>query len=307
MNRFMNHGSTDRKSMRLRARTLLAALAVLALLATACGNGETDTTDTDSINIGWIPWDEAIAVTYLWEHILEERGYDIQLTQLDVAPVYQGLADGDIDVFLDAWLPQTHSDYWERYGDQVEDLGIWYTGATLNLAVPADMDITSIADLQGNADLFGGRIVGIEPGAGLMRMTREEVVPTYGLEDYNVIEGSTPAMLAELQRALDRDEPIVVTLWHPHWAYAAYDIKDLEDPEGALGGAEQLHVLGRTGFSGDFPEVAEWMANFEMPDDALASLEELVINTYEGGQEREAVLEWLEDPQNQALVDSWLT
>lgn len=303
---------SDRRN---RARTprgvlLVAILAALALLAAACGNGDSGTNgggDSQAVNIGWIPWDEDVAVTHLWKYLLEEEGYEVELTQLDVAPVYQGLADGDVDVFLDAWLPQTHSDYWERFGDELEDVGIWYDSGTLNLAVPADLDVETIADLQGNADMFGGRIIGIEPGAGLMRVTREEAVPTYGLDDYTVVEGSTPAMLAELERALDRDEPIVVTLWHPHWAYAAYDIKDLEDPEGAMGGAENLHVLGRPGFSEDFPELAGWLENFEMPDDALASLEALVINEYDEGEEQEAVEEWLSDSDNRALVDGWMS
>lgn len=303
----MNQSPTKRATP--RALVAVAILATLALLGAACGNDNGTAGDggAQSVNIGWIPWDEDIAVTYLWQHLLEEEGYDVELTQLDVAPVYQGLADGDVDVFLDAWLPQTHSDYWERFGDQVEDIGIWYDSGTLNLAVPADLDIETIADLQGNAEMFNERIVGIEPGAGLMRVTREEAVPTYGLEDYTVVEGSTPGMLAELERALDRDEPIVVTLWHPHWAYAAYDIKDLEDPEGAMGGAENLHVLGREGFSEDYPELTGWLENFEMPDEALASLEQLVLNDYDEGEEQEAVEEWLSDPENQALVDGWMS
>lgn len=275
--------------------------------ATGDGSDDEEAEAGGSVNIGWIPWDEDIAVTQLWNHILAEEGYDVELTQLDVAPVYSGMAQGDIDVFLDGWLPTTHEDYYAEFGDQLEDIGSWYDNGTLNLAVPSYVDATTIADLEGRADEFNGQIVGIEPGAGLMRITREEAIPTYGLEDYELVESSTPSMLSELERALDREEPIVVTLWHPHWAYAAYDIKDLEDPEGAMGDAEQLHVLARDGFGEDFPQLAEWLGNFEMPDDALASLEDLVLNEYEEGQESEAVEEWLEDESNQELVDSWLT
>lgn len=305
----MSHRSTNRGTR--RGLLIIAILTTFTLLAAACGNGDSGTAgdgESKSVNIGWIPWDEDIAVTHLWKNLLEKEGYEVELTQLEVAPVYQGLANGDVDVFLDGWLPETHSDYWARFGDELEQLGVWYDSGTLNIAVPANLeDINSIADLKGQADRFDNRIVGIEPGAGLMRVTREEAIPTYGLEDYELVESSTPAMLTELERSLDRDEPIVVTLWHPHWAYAAYDIKDLEDPEGAMGGAEELHALGRPGFSEDFPEFAEWLGNFEMPDEDLASLEELVINEYEEGQEQEAVEEWLSDPDNQALVDSWMS
>ncbi len=245
-------------------RMLATVLAVIALVTTACGDdddGDAAAPDAegpaeaeqaagscdDPISIGWIPWDEDVAVTYLWQHLLEEAGHEVELTQLDVAPVYQGVAAGDLDLFLDAWLPETHADYWDQFSDDVEDLGVWYDQGTLNLAVPSYVDAETIGDLAGSPDRYGGRIVGIEPGAGLMRVTREEVIPTYGLDDYDLVEGSTPAMLAELQRALDGEEPVVVTLWHPHWAYSAYDIKDLEDPEGAMGDAEQLHAIARGG------------------------------------------------------------
>lgn len=307
-----------------RGRWWLGALfLVVALVATACGGDTTDTGagaqdggDTEgalpgegkTVRIGLIPWDEDVAVTALWQHLLEERGYEVDITQLDVAPTYSGLAEGDLDLFLDAWLPQTHADYWDQFGDQVEDLGTWYDQGTLNIAVPTYVeDIETIGDLKGNAEMFGGEIIGIEPGAGLMRTTREEAIPAYGLEDYRLVEGSTPAMLAELERATNDEEPIVVTLWHPHWAYSAFPIKDLKDPKNAMGDAEKLKALGRSGFSEDFPTLAEWLGNFELPDEALASLEQLVINEYDDGEEQEAVQEWLSDPENQELVDSWLT
>lgn len=314
--------------MRRGPLLLVAIIAVFGLLATACGDDDgdegaaddggdtTETTaadgdggegcDLDTIQIGWIPWDEDVAVTFLWKNILEENGYTVELTQLDVAPVYEGLAAGDLDLFLDAWLPTTHEDYWAEHGDDLEDLGIWYDNGTLNIAVPSYVEAETIGDLAGMADTFGGEIIGIEPGAGLMRITREEAMPTYGLEeDYTLVEGSTPAMLAELERALEDEEPVVVTLWHPHWAYSAYDIKDLEDPEGAMGEAEELHALARSGFGEECPEVAGWIGNFEMDDASLASLEELVINEYGSGSEPEAVEEWLSDSANQELVDEW--
>lgn len=307
---------------------LLAALVlvVLSLAVTACGDEEPTATteapattdapatteapsggDLGEVRIGWIAWDECIATTYLWKRILEDEGYSVSLTQLDAAPVYAGLAAGDIDFFTDAWLPTTHEDYWNEYGDQLEDINVWYDKGTLELTVPTYLeDINSIADLKGNADMFGGVIVGIEPGAGLTRLTREAVMPGYELDGYELLEGSTPAMLAELDRAIDREEPIVVTLWRPHWVYAAHDLKDLDDPQGLFGEGDKMHILARLGFSEDFPAVAGWLANFRMDDDSLAKLSQFVIDDYGSGREEEAVEAWLSEPANQALVDGWL-
>ncbi|GLU50122.1 glycine betaine ABC transporter substrate-binding protein [Nocardiopsis ansamitocini] len=285
-----------------RATSIAAGLASLTLLATACGGGSDlagggdeggSDADNKSINIALIPWEEAIASTNMWKVVLEDLGYDVTITDVDVAPMYQGVANGDIDLFLDTWLPQTHSDYWDEYGDQLEDLGYWYDNATLTVTVPSYVeDVNSIADLADDADLFDSRIVGIEAGSGLMRTVREEAIPTYGLEDYDLLESSTAAMLAELDSAIADEKPIVVTLWRPHIAYAQYDLKDLEDPEGAMGEAEKIHMVGRDGFGADYPELAGWLSDFQLNDDELGDLEQAVLVDHESDPEAGA-REWL--------------
>lgn len=277
-----------------RLTSLGAGIASLALLATACGGdgGGVATGPEDgeggnqAISIGLIPWEEDIAVTNLWKVVLEEKGYDVTVENVDVAPLYQGLAQGDIDLFLDTWLPDTHGDYWEQYGDQLEDVGIWYDNATLELTVPAYMeDVNSIEDLKGMEDEFDGKIIGIESGSGLVRTTKEEAMPAYGLDGYTLVESSTAAMLAELDSAIAAEKPIVVTLWRPHIAYADYDLKDLEDPEGAMGAGEQIHMVARDGFAEEFSELNGWLQNFKLTDEQLADLEDLVINKHADDEE----------------------
>src|SRR5690606_38926888 len=131
----------------------------------------------------------------------------------------------------DAWLPVTHDPYWKKYGNKLEDLGSWYDETSLELTVPAYVkDVDSLEDLKGKGSLFNKRIVGIEPGAGMMSTLKKKVLKDYDLgKEYKVVDSSTPAMLAELKRAYNKKEPIVVTLWSPHWAYSDYDLKKLED------------------------------------------------------------------------------
>jgi glycine betaine/proline transport system substrate-binding protein len=144
--------------------------------------------------------------------------------------------------------------------------------------------------------MFDGRIVGIEPGAGLTRTTKDSVMPAYGLTDsYELVESSTTAMLAELEGAVGAEEDIVVTLWRPFWAYSQFPMKDLEDPEGSLGEPEGLHNLARAGFSDDCSEVAELMGDFELTDEQYGTLENLVVNEYGEGKYAEAVDAWFEE------------
>jgi glycine betaine/proline transport system substrate-binding protein len=309
--------------------TWAVGLISAALLLTACGGDddgaddgdaaeETDedasgaddedggeiTGQGDTISIGWMPWEEAIAVTNLWQAILEENGFEVEQQQLDPGLVFEGVSTGDLDLFLDAWLPNTHADYWDQYSEDVEDFGQWLDDAPLTWTVPAYVDeVDSIADLADNADLFNGTITGIEPGAGLTNISQNEVIPTYGLEDdFELLESSTPAMLSELDNAIQNEEPILVTLWRPHPAYAEYDLKDLEDPENALGDPDSIHAIARAGFGDDYPELAEALQNFQFEHDALSELEVQVLE--EEGQELEGAEAWLDE--NRDLVNEWL-
>jgi len=289
-----------------RGLSLAAGIAAVALTATACGGGDDASADTNAsggaeakeITLGYIPsWTDGLSMAYLWKNVLEHRGYDVEMQEIsDAAPLYAGVAEGDIDVYPSAWSEVTHADYMEEYGDDLEDLGAWYEGAKLTFAVPEYTDVSSIEDLAGQADRFDGKIVGIEPGAGLTRTTKESVMPQYGLTDsYELVESSTTAMLAELQAAVDAHEDVVVTLWRPFWANSEFPVKDLDDPKGALGESEGLHNIARKGFSEDFAEVAGLMQNFTLDDDQYGSLENLVVNEYGEGEYDEAVEAWLED------------
>jgi glycine betaine/proline transport system substrate-binding protein len=290
-----------------RLVALLAALFALVLVAAGCGGRQAETGEqAKKINIGYIAWDEDIAVSHLYKVLLKRQGYkeeDIKLTELEAGPTYAGLAQGNIDLFLDAWLPSTHGDYWKQYSGQLEDLGIWYNQATLNIAVPNYVNINSIDELKGKAGEFKGAITGIDPGAGETRITRDQMMPAYGLTgEYQLQTSSSTAMLTSLEKAINEKAPIVVTLWHPHWAYAKYPIKDLKDPKGAMGSAEELHAIGRKNFSQDFPQLTQMIKKFKLDDQSLASLEN-AINSAPKGQEDAAAEKWANE--NPAIINSF--
>jgi glycine betaine/proline transport system substrate-binding protein len=301
----------------LRRVATTATVLTLGLAATACGSEGGAEAGADSaaanggggscetVTMGIIPsWTDGLSMAHLWKDVLEDEGYTVEIEKLsEAAPLYTGLANGDIDIYPSAWPEVTHASYMDKYGDQIEDLGTYYDNAKLTFAVPEYTDVDSIEDLQGNAEQFDGQIIGIEPGAGLTEVTKESVIPSYNLgDDYQLVESSTTAMLAELKKATESQEDIVVTLWRPFWANSSFPIKDLEDPEGALGEPEGLHELGREGFSEDCPEVAEMIGNATLTDEQYGSLENMVVNEYGQGKEAEAVDAWLE--QNQDWVDS---
>lgn len=287
--------------------------AVLAVLMAACSPAE-----HDRISIGVLPWAEVTATAELWAFLLEAEGYEVDLVRIDttspggvtrtgevsvVDGLYAQLAEGQIDVWTGAWLPQTHAPQLAEHGSDIEVVGTWFEGARLTWAVPTSSELTSIADLSGQGEVFGGEIIGIEPGSGHVRVSRDEVLPAYGLEDeYTLTTGSTSAMLAALDRAVAVDRPIVVTLWDPHPAYGRYGLRNLADPMGALGDEERIDVLVRDGFVADHPEIGAWLAAFSLDEQELVSLQ-VALEDATTGQERRAVATWV--AERQGLVDGW--
>jgi glycine betaine/proline transport system substrate-binding protein len=288
--------------------TALIALGAVGMLALAgCAPAASETVgdgnkDNKELNLAvFNGWDEGIAASELWKAILDEKGYDVELSYADAAPVFLGLSKGDYDLTMDVWLPDTHAAYLDEYGDDITDLGAWNEESKLTVAVNEDAPIDSLAELADNADLFNNEIVGIEPGAGLTAAMEERVIPGYGLEDMDFTTSSTAAMLTALTKATDAGENIVVTLWEPHWANAEFPIKTLEDPEGTLADLESLHAFGSADFEADFPQVAEWMDGFEMDLETLYSLEQAMFVDYDGTDYEPIVEKWIED--NQDYVD----
>ena len=307
----MRKDHTVQRNRVTRTITAAALAAATALGLTACmppgyygASGTLDNGDQKSMHIVvFNGWDEDTAASYLWKYVLEEKGYDVQLTNSDVAPAYTGLANGDYDVVFDTWLPNTHKEYMDTYGEDLTDLGAWNEQASLELAVPEYSEIDSIDELRAKASDFGNKIVGIEPAAGETKVVSDQVIPEYGLDGMDFVTSSTPAMLADLKAAIAKQEDVVVTLWRPHWAYDAFPIKDLEDPKGALGDNEEIHTIAKQSIADDFPTATKWMRDFEMDSDTLYSLENALVNSGAKTSEYPAITEqWASEHRD--YVDS---
>ncbi|GAB3618608.1 glycine betaine ABC transporter substrate-binding protein [Okibacterium endophyticum] len=290
---------------RIVQATFIGAFVVASSAAcSATSEPETlDNGDRKDVEIAvFAGWPEGVAVSELWRVVLEEQGYDVTLTTADAAPAYAGVADGDYDLVLDSWMPTTHASYWEEYGEDLVNLGAWYHNARNTIVVNEDAPITSLTELGDQADLFGNRIVGMEPGAGLTKITAEQVIPAYGLENMDFMTSSTTALLTEIKAATDAGDNVVATLARPYWAYDAYPIRDLDDPEGALGEPEEIRSTSRSGFEDDYPTMTRWFENFDMGDEYLLPLCNLLFNENAEGDTQQLTQDWVDE--NRDWVDT---
>nr|WP_299246264.1 glycine betaine ABC transporter substrate-binding protein [uncultured Halomonas sp.] len=281
------------------ARVLLAA----GLTAAALG---AQAQEQKQVNIATLNWAENIAAANMWKLVLEQAPYDYQvdITNVGKSVAFSGIASGDMDISLETWLPTTDKDYIEPHEDQLTIHESWYDGPGLGLVVPAYVDIDSISELAEKADDFEyqGRptIVGIDPGSTISTAT-EDAIETYDLP-MRQLSSSEVAMMAAFKDAYKRQEPMVVTLWNPHWAFAEYDLKYLDDPENVYGAEEEaIYWFSRKGFTEDDPWLTAVLNAWEMDDDSLGGLMAIIEET---GDPAEGAQQWIDE--NRELVDGWL-
>ncbi|RLK50988.1 response regulator receiver protein [Alkalispirillum mobile] len=251
------------------------------------------------INMPYVEWDSEVASTNVVRVVLEEAGYDVRTTSVSAAAMWQAVASGDQDAMVAAWLPTTHESYLEQTRDQVVDLGPNLVGTRIGLVVPAYVEIDSIEELNDHADRFDGRIVGIDPGAGIMSTT-ETAIDEYGL-DLRLVDGSGATMAAALRDAIRGEEWVVVTGWTPHWKEGRWDLKYLEDPKGVYGGEEEIHTIVRQGLEEDHPTAFAILDKFHWEPEHMA---EVMVMNEEGGDPYENAKKWVEE--NRDIVEQWL-
>ncbi|MEH6948723.1 glycine betaine ABC transporter substrate-binding protein [Bacillus sp. JJ634] len=133
-------------------------------------------------------------------------------------------------------------------------------------------------------------IIGIEPGAGLMKLANN-ALKDYKLTNWTLVEGSSAAMVAELKKAYENKEPIVVTGWSPHWMFSSFDLKYLDDPNNTFGGAEDINTIVRKGLEEDAPGAYTILDQFFWkPSD----MEDVMVDIANGVDPAKAAEKWIQ-------------
>ncbi|MCS8593787.1 ABC transporter permease/substrate binding protein [Enterococcus faecium] len=288
-------GAITQKSKK-RQGLIIGAVVVVILGAIGIGSFSS-AKETKRINLSYVEWDTEVASTNVVGEVLKQMGYDVTMTPLDNSIMWKSVSNGESDAMVSAWLPKTHGSQYAQYKDQVEDLGANLTGAKVGLAVPAYMDVNSIDELT---DQAGKKIIGIEPGAGVVTAAENTIQKYDNLKDWKVETSSSGAMTVALGQAIKKHEPIVVTGWTPHWMFAKYDLKYLEDPENGMGSEEQIHTMVRKGLKEDQPEAYKVLDNFHWSE---KDMEKVMLEINNGKDPQQAAKDWIKE--NQELVESW--
>lgn len=266
------------------------------------------------------PWSCTSPLLHITKIILEkELGYKVEIVKVDdVSIAWARLASGEIDIFVDCWLPNQEPMVKEYIG-RTEIVGVNYIGCLQGWAVPTYVErVNSISDLYEEEirDMFDfdndglGDLIGIEAGTECTIINNEKIA-AYQLP-YEQVEGSEQAMCSALEDAYRKGEPTLIYTWTPHWMWAKYELKFLEDPDpywprsGRPGWTGWPVATVNTVVTGDLreraPEAVEFLARFKIPlEDVNQAIYEIEI---EGKDPAEWAREWIQ--QHRDIVDEWI-
>ena len=285
---------------RLLASTALALAFGTAATAEGC----------DTVTFSDVGWTDITATTAAASVVLDALGYETETKILSVPVTYTSMAAGDIDVFLGNWMPTMEADIAPyREAGTVDTVRANLEGAKYTLAVnapAAEMGIANFADIAGKGEALDGKIYGIEPGNDGNRLIQSMIDgDSFGLSDFEVVESSEQGMLAQVQRATRRGEPIVFLGWEPHPMNANFDLTYLEGGDEFFGpnlGGATVYTNTRAGYVEACPNVGKLLQNMEF---SLAMENEIMGAILDDGEDPEdAAAAWLK--ANAGVVDGWL-
>ncbi|MFO8085413.1 MAG: glycine betaine ABC transporter substrate-binding protein [Desulfobacterales bacterium] len=276
-------------------------------------------TASETVKLAYVPWSSEIASSYLVKAVLEEKlGYHCQLVDLKADKMWEAVATGKADAMVSAWLPDVHGHYYDQFKDQVVNLGPNLQGTKAGLVVPdisvgrfttgtglrnrPILSVNTIAELKEHTNDFRSRIIGIDREAGIMKMA-QNAIEVYGLDNFRLIEGSEVSMIAELSHAIRHRRSVAVTGWTPHWIFARWQLKFLEDPENIFGDKGHINTIVRKKLQSDMPEVYRFLDRFHWKPEQMEQL--MMWNQQEQGLfPYENALRWINT--NKETVSSWL-
>jgi glycine betaine/proline transport system substrate-binding protein len=225
-----------------------------------------------------IGWTDVTATTGLASHLLRLLGYEPRVTVLSVPVTFTSLKNRDIDVFLGNWMPAMAADRAPYLADgSVEVVRANLEGAKYTLAVPAylhEAGLTDFADIQRFAKQLNHEIYGIEPGNDgnslVLKMIKNN---EFGLGTFKLVESSEQGMLAQVERAIAAERPIVFFGWEPHPMNSRFAIRYLTGGDSSFGpnyGGATVYTNVRAGYLEECPNLGRLLRNltFTLPGES---------------------------------------
>lgn len=257
-----------------------------------------------------VGWTDITATTALASTVLTALGYEPSSQVLSVPVSYASLKNKDIDVFLGNWMPTMKADIQPYLDDKtVESLGANLEGAKYTLAVPKylyDKGLKSFADIAKFKEDLNGEIYGIEPGNDGNRLIQSMIDgDKFGLKSFKMVESSEQGMLAQVERAIKRNEGVLFLGWEPHPMNSKFEQAYLEGGDEVFGpnlGGATIYTNVRAGYVTECPNVGKLISNLKFTLPMENQIMGAILD--EKKEANDAAKEWLK--KNPEAIKPWL-
>lgn len=313
---------------RHRTGAALGALLAVGALVTACGSGgesggSAAPAEGITVKAAEFPWSAAKLTNAILAEVAAQHPdlgvAEIETTALGPAPAWAGAQRGDLDLLAEVALPN-QQELVDQAKDRVSLVHETYGNAQQGWFVPTYATqpgqplagLTSVTQLNDYAAPLGNKLVDADPSF-ITTQQNAKRLQGYGLT-LQQVTSSEAAQLAELRRAYERKQPILVYLYHPHWVFEEFDMTQLQEPtpntpdclttgSGACAmPAYSAWTAASTRVQQEAPKFYAMLQKFEIP---LADVEAMLKAVDVDNRDAETVAkEWL--GANGDKVQQWL-
>lgn len=286
------------------ATTALTLVLGLGALSAQAADDDAQCSTVKLADPGWSDIASTNAVARL---LLEGLGYQVKIDNLAVPIIYGGLKDGRVDAFLGNWMPaqQGFHDKFIANGD-VQRLSRNLEGTEFTLAVPDyvwNAGVKDVADLQKHAGQFDQKLYGIGSGAPA-NLSLKQIIDAneFELGKWKLVESSEQAMLAQVDRAVKKQQFIVFLGWTPHPMNVKLKMHYLTGGEKWFGSKGEVYTLTRKGYPQVCPNAAKLLANLQFDLDMENTIMAEVVDNKVSFDE--AAKAWVQ--KHPERLDAWL-
>jgi glycine betaine/proline transport system substrate-binding protein len=311
-------------------RSAIGALALSAALSLAPALAQES---TDPIKLTLHDWTGQLITTEIMGEVLKRAGYSVEYVQADYLAQFAGLETGDLHVAMEIWetTGREAMDKSTATG-KVENLGEtgmqaieewWYPAYMAEkctglpnweaLKEPACAEAFSTAETAPKGRYLGGPVTwgGFD----------DERVVSLDLPFEVIHAGTDAALFAELESAYQREAPIMLWIYAPHWApakykgewveFPAYTAECYDDPAAGINPNEKydcgkprgpIWKVAWVGLKDKWPSAHEAIKAFTIDNEEMGAM--ITAVDLEGKSVSEVVGEWM--TANEARWSEWI-
>ena len=230
-------------------KTLLAAAAFGLALG---GAVQADVESADPIKLTINEWTGQVLTTHIAGELLGKMGYNVEYITAGYFPQMTALQDNTVTAALEIWTTNIADAYDIAIGSgNVTDIGslglvpleTWFYPAHVEELCPGLPDwsaLKSCPQVFATAETIPqGRLVDYPADWGTSNRDR---LTGLELPFASIPAGSEGALVAEIKTAFNRETPLLVMFYSPHWIFSEYDLRMVNLPPHEEGCTEDASV-----------------------------------------------------------------